>query len=64
MLRKSWDSTVGFIKEVRGELDRVTYPSKEETVWSTTVVILFVVIVAVFLAFVDSVLSKMIRLVF
>lgn len=64
MLRKSWDSAVGFIKDVRGELERVSYPSRDETVGSTMVVILFVVIVSVFLAVVDSGLSKFIRTVF
>ncbi len=64
MIRKLWDSGTGFLKEVKGELDRVSYPAREETIGSTTVVILFVIIVSVFLAFVDSTLSKLVRIVF
>jgi preprotein translocase subunit SecE len=64
MLRKAWNSSAEFLKEVRGELERVSYPSREETTGSTIVVILFVVIVSIFLAFTDSLLTKFVRQIF
>ncbi len=51
------------MKEVKLELSKVTYPSKNETIGSTTVVIVFTLIVALFLAIVDTVLIRILRLV-
>ncbi len=52
-----------FLKEVRGEIKRITFPTKEETFNSTIVVIVVVVIVSVFLSLVDIGLTKAIKFI-
>lgn len=51
-----------FFKEVRVEAKKVNYPSKDELIGSTWVVITTVVIVSVFLGIVDLSLAKIIKL--
>jgi preprotein translocase subunit SecE len=41
---------------VRGELKKVSFPTRAETIGSTTVVIVFCIIMSLYLSFVDSVL--------
>jgi preprotein translocase subunit SecE len=50
-----------FFANVKGELKKVTWPSRKETYGSTIVVIVLVLAVAVFLWAVDSALSAVIR---
>jgi len=52
-----------FLKEVKIELKKVVFPTKEEVVGSTKVVLLLVLIVAIFLGFVDLLLSKLVKIV-
>jgi preprotein translocase subunit SecE len=52
-----------FLKEVRFELKRVTWPSRKETLAGTMVVVVIVLIVASFLGIVDLGLSKLITTV-
>jgi preprotein translocase subunit SecE len=51
-----------FLTNVRGELRKVTWPTRKDTYASTLVVIVLVLAVAVFLWAVDSVLSTLIRI--
>jgi preprotein translocase subunit SecE len=51
-----------FFANVKGELKKVTWPSRKETYGSTIVVIVLVLAVAVFLWVVDSGLSAVIRM--
>jgi preprotein translocase subunit SecE len=44
----------GFLGEVKAEVRKVVFPSRTETVGSTAVVIVFVLILGVFLSFVDG----------
>ncbi len=56
------NSKVGeFLQQVKGELQKVTWPTRKETYGSTMVVIVLVLMVAVFLWVVDSALSTMIQ---
>lgn len=55
--------TTEFLTNVRGELEKVTWPTKKDTYSSTIVVILLVLAVAVFLWVVDTALSGLIRAV-
>jgi len=50
-----------FLQQVKAELQKVTWPTRKETYGSTTVVIVLVLMVAVFLWVVDSALSAMIQ---
>ena len=47
---------VKFIKEVRNEIKRVSWPSRDEIRESTTVVIVIVLVLAVFIGLVDRAL--------
>jgi preprotein translocase subunit SecE len=60
MLKDSWNSTKEFLLDVRAELRKVTYPSYSETIGSTTVVIVLVFIVSIFLALTDLILVRLI----
>lgn len=62
MIGKGISAFRGFFKDVKGELLKVTFPSRHETIGSTTVVIIFTVIVALFLAGVDVILVRLLRL--
>ena len=55
--------TTEFLANVKGELKKVTWPTRKDTYASTLVVIVLVLVVAVFLWAVDSVLSMLIQLV-
>lgn len=50
-----------FLQQVKGELQKVTWPTRKETYGSTMVVIVLVLMVAVFLWVIDSALSMLIR---
>jgi preprotein translocase subunit SecE len=60
MLKRSWHSLKEFLLDVRAELRKVTYPSLSETIGSTTVVIVLVMIVSLFLALTDLILVRLI----
>ena len=47
----------GFIAEVRGEFGRVIWPTRDELVNSTTVVVVFSIAFAIFIGLFDLVLS-------
>lgn len=55
--------TKQFFREVRIELKKVTWPSRKETIASTSVVIVLVFIIAVYLGIVDVALSKAIKMI-
>jgi preprotein translocase subunit SecE len=52
-----------FLKEAKIELKKVTWPTPRQTLASTSVVIIVVIIVSMFLGIVDLVLAKAIRMV-
>ncbi len=54
-----WGSSLQFLKEVRVELKKVTWPQRNEIIGSTAVVIVASFAVAFFLGFVDLVLQKL-----
>jgi len=54
--------TTQFLSNVKGELQKVTWPTRKDTYSSTVVVIVLVIAVAIFLWLVDSALSTLIRL--
>jgi len=58
-----WTSGLQFVREVRVEMRKVTWPSRKEVIGSTAVVILASLIVAFFLGFVDLVLQKLLGLI-
>ena len=50
-----------FLREVKQELKKVTWPSRKDTLSATVVVLFSVFVIAVFLGIVDSGLSNIIR---
>jgi preprotein translocase subunit SecE len=52
-----------FLREVKIELKKVTWPTRKQTIGSTAVVIVLVIIIALFLGIVDVGLSTLIRVV-
>jgi preprotein translocase subunit SecE len=50
-----------FLREVRTELKKVTWPSRKDTLSGTLVVLVAVFIIAIFLGIVDSGLSSFIK---
>ena len=55
--------TAQFLREVKVELKKVTWPSRKQTIGSTVVVIALVIIISIFLGAVDLGLSSLIRIV-
>jgi preprotein translocase subunit SecE len=50
-----------FIREVRQEMNKVTWPSRKETTISTSMVLIMVTLAAIFFLFVDWLLSTGVR---
>jgi preprotein translocase subunit SecE len=55
-------SPAKFIQEVRQETAKVTWPSRKETVTTTAMVFLMVVVVSIFLSATDWVIANALRL--
>ncbi len=58
------EKIVKFLKEVRAEGTKVTWPTKDELIGSTIVTIVTTLIVSAFIALVDQSLLKIFALVF
>jgi preprotein translocase subunit SecE len=54
---------IQFLREVKVELKKVTWPSRKQTIGSTVVVIVVVMIISLFLGVVDMGLSGLVRVV-
>jgi len=52
-----------FLKEVKEELKKVTWASKEETIGTTAVVLVLVILISAFIGIVDIGLSKIIQFI-
>ena len=57
------NSTFQFLREVKVELKKVTWPSRKQTIGSTVVVLAIVMLISLFLGVVDIGLSSLIRVV-
>ncbi len=58
-----FNKTKTFLKEVKIELKKVVFPSREEVIGSTKVVLILVLITALFLGVIDMLLSRIIEIV-
>jgi preprotein translocase subunit SecE len=54
---------IQFLREVKVELKKVTWPSRKQTMGSTVVVIVVVMIISLFLGVVDMGLSGLVKVV-
>jgi len=57
MFKRMTESIRMFVTDVRAELKKVSFPSRLETIGSTTVVIVFCIFMSMYLSAVDSVLA-------
>ncbi|MCP4608936.1 MAG: preprotein translocase subunit SecE [Planctomycetes bacterium] len=55
---------IKFLKEVRSELDKVTWPTKNELIGSTIVTVVVTFIISIFIGFVDRLLTLATRNIF
>ncbi|HHD11561.1 MAG TPA: preprotein translocase subunit SecE [Deltaproteobacteria bacterium] len=55
------DKAKQFFSEARAELKKVTWPTREQTMNATWVVIVMVIVVSLFLGLVDFLLSTLVR---
>ena len=55
--------SIQFLREVKAELKKVVWPSRKQTIGSTLVVIILVIIISFFLGLVDIGLSSLVRVV-
>jgi len=60
-IREKFEEAKQFLREVKTELKKVTWPAKKDTLSATGVVLVAVFIVALFLGIVDSGLSNLIK---
>jgi len=58
-----FDKSIQFLREVKVELKKVTWPTRKQTMGSTAVVLVIVAIISLFLGVVDAGLSGLIRAV-
>lgn len=54
MFKGMIDSVKTFLTDVRTELKKVSFPTRAETIGSTTVVIVFCVLMSLYLSIIDS----------
>ena len=60
-VKEKFDASIQFLREVRMELKKVTWPSRKDTLSATLVVLVAVFIIAIFLGIVDSGLSSLVK---
>ena len=58
---KLWGKITEFLSEVKAELKKTTYPTRDETIGSTSVVVVFCIIMSLYLSMVDSVLVWLVK---
>ena len=62
-IKRTIDTWVQFLREVKVELKKVVWPSRKQTIGSTIVVLILTMIISLFLGVVDLGLSSIIRVV-
>ena len=60
-IRPKIETAKQFLREVKQELKKVTWPSRKDTLSGTAVVLVAVFVIAFFLGIVDSGLSSLVR---
>jgi preprotein translocase subunit SecE len=53
-----WAQMVTFLGEVRSELRKVSFPSRDEIIATTTVVVIFSFLISVYLSLADYLISR------
>jgi preprotein translocase subunit SecE len=63
MFRRFFARITEFLSEVKSELKKVSFPTRAETLGSTGVVLVLVLIVSIFLSLLDYFLVRLVRVV-
>ncbi|MCX5858996.1 MAG: preprotein translocase subunit SecE [Proteobacteria bacterium] len=56
-----WEKIKQFLREVKTELSKVTWPTRKEVMAATGVVVVFTLIISLSLGLVEVVISKLVR---
>jgi preprotein translocase subunit SecE len=62
LIKEKFEAAKQFLREVKTELKKVTWPSRKDALSGTLVVLVAVFIIAIFLGIVDFWLSKLIKM--
>jgi len=62
-VKKLFGRISGFLSDVKVEVKKVSYPTRAETIGSTTVVLILVFIVGLYLSGVDLLLVRALRVI-
>ena len=57
-----WKESQQFLREVKTEMKKVSWPTRKDTINSTSVVLITILLIAIFLGLIDLGLSKIIGL--
>lgn len=63
-LKEWFHKTVAYLKEVRRELKFVTWPTRQEIKDSTKIVFVTVIVIAIYIAFLDGVFTHVFKFIF
>jgi preprotein translocase subunit SecE len=63
LLNRIWQRIKQFFREIRAEVKKVTWPTREEVKVLTLVVVLFVFIFTAFIGIVDLILARVFALI-
>jgi preprotein translocase subunit SecE len=60
-IKRIFQKVMQFLSEAKTELKKVTWPTPKQTLASTSVVIIIVFIIAIYLGIIDYVLAKLVK---
>jgi preprotein translocase subunit SecE len=60
-IKQTINRALQFLTQARAELKKVTWPTRKQTLASTAVVMVIVVIIAIYLGVVDFILAKVVK---
>ena len=60
-IKEIFQKIIQFLNGAKAELKKVTWPNKKQTLASTSVVIIIVFIIAIYLGIIDYVLAKVVK---
>ena len=63
MFRRYYARVSEFLSEVRAEIKKMSFPSRQETLASTGVVLVLVLILSIFLSTMDHILVRLVKVV-
>jgi len=58
-----WAKVLKFLREVRGEFDKVSWPKRGEIIVLTTLVVMMVFLLAIYIGGLDAIFRQLFRLI-